>query len=557
MWKLISSIEPAQALAGLGLFLFAMLQLEQALEALLGGPFKRLLRRYTQHPLSALGVGVLSTAVLQSSSLVGIMSLALVGAGVITLSSGVGVILGANLGTTMTGWLVTLIGFKLNLESSALPLVALGSIGLMMLRRWPRLSHLMRLILALGLLLWALGMMKSAVQPEQGSLDQLLSHGGGWWHFFLIGMAVTAVIQSSSAMMMITLSMLAAGLLELSQAAAVVVGADLGTTGTVLLGALGGSAPRRRVAFAHLWFNVINAVMALLMIPFLPWLVSSLGITDPLVALVGFHSSFNLLGIVAFYPFLRRYAQWLELHVRDTPKTRTRYLKADALAVAEAGSEALHKEAGRVVAVSLARYRRVFNPVQDESNESGLNTERQGLNHDLQQAALRYDDLKSLEQEVIAQANLFQRNALTPAQAQQLQADLSAIRNAVHAAKCLKDIQHNLDALAQSDEPALQALWSELRESGHTLVEPLLSQYLGRAAPVAGESLSDSSQELKQSCESNHDRIHRLIFGLTVRSPDEELQLPSLLNMNRELLMAQRDLIQAMQSWISPPQVSS
>ncbi|GAB4191605.1 MAG: hypothetical protein Tsb002_20440 [Wenzhouxiangellaceae bacterium] len=534
MVELFHAIDPLQAIAGLGLFLFAMLQLEQALEALLGSTFKRSLRRYSEKPPQAIAIGVISTAILQSSSLVGVMTLALVGSGVIALSNGIGIILGANLGTTLTGWLVTLIGFKLPLEQVALPLVAVGAIGYMVLRRWPYAAESLRLVLALGLLIWALNLMKAAVSPPP-ELEQWLAQGQHWYGFFFLGLVVTLIIQSSSAMMMITLSLLAATAIDITQAAAVVVGADLGTTGTVMLGAIGGSASRRQVAFGHLWFNVINAVLALLLLPILPWLIAVLGISDPLIALVGFHSTFNLLGLLLFYPLLNPFARFLQGSVGGQQQSLLLYLNREAVAVPETGSEALHREAEHLLMMTLARFQRGF---------AGHRQVRSLPGHMPGQGIIRYDHLKRMEAEILNGAGLLQKCSLTVDQARRLQDDLGVVRNAVHAAKCMKDIQHNIDALQQTQETLLQQLWGTIRSNALSFLQPLNDR--DPSANPAEIINLDLLLGLTRDVVAAHDRLHQQIVQIDLRSDDPEVQLPSLLNLNRELYAAQSNLIMAL-----------
>ena len=124
-----SEIDIWKLAAGLGLFLYGMHQLELALQKLAGRSFKRFLRRYTSRPIQGVLTGAISTAALQSSSVVGLIVLAFVGTGIIPLSGGIGMVFGSNLGTTATGWIVATLGFKLDIEAIALPLIALGGLG--------------------------------------------------------------------------------------------------------------------------------------------------------------------------------------------------------------------------------------------------------------------------------------------------------------------------------------------------------------------------------------------------------------------------------------------
>ena len=178
-----------------------------------------------------------------------------VGAGLLTFAQGLGVVFGANIGTTFTGWIVTTIGFKLDLGGLALPLLVIGMLGAVALERSRQAWGSALLLLGLGLLLYGLGFMKESVEAFAGSLDLSGLTGTHPYWFFVTGFVFAAIIQSSSATMMITLSGLNAGVIDLVSAGAIAIGADLGTTSTLMLGSLRGNAAAKQVALAHLLYN--------------------------------------------------------------------------------------------------------------------------------------------------------------------------------------------------------------------------------------------------------------------------------------------------------------
>ena len=155
--------QPWELVAGLGIFLYGMMVLEQALRTLGTRAFRRILRDYTNTPVRGVMMGVVSTACLQSSSMVGLIVLAFVGAGILTMANALGVIFGASLGTTFTGWIVATIGFKLSLTEYALPLLAVGTLGTVFISTEHRRHSQARLLLGLGLLLMGLDFMKTSM----------------------------------------------------------------------------------------------------------------------------------------------------------------------------------------------------------------------------------------------------------------------------------------------------------------------------------------------------------------------------------------------------------
>jgi len=243
-----------QPLAGIGLFLFAMRQIEVALEQATGRNFRAFVRRNTENPLQGVVTGTVVTVILQSSSLVGLMMLALVGAGVVPMRNALAVIFGANFGTTIKGWIVATIGFKLDLDAMALPLIGLGGLVYILTRR-NALHQSARFALSLGLLLMGIEFMKGAVDDLSTVVDIETLRSYSALEFLVFGAAFSAIVQSSSATMAVTLSALHGGVIDLPAAVAIAIGADLGTTSTVLLGAFKGSAAKKRFAGGPLSFQ--------------------------------------------------------------------------------------------------------------------------------------------------------------------------------------------------------------------------------------------------------------------------------------------------------------
>lgn len=506
--------------AGLGLFLLGMLQTEEGLERLAGRRLKRFLRHHTGHPLAAAGSGALVTALLQSSSLVGLLTLAMVGAQVIALPNALGVIIGANLGTTLSGWIVALIGFKLNLTSGALPLIALGSIGLVIASSSSRAAGAFRLITGLGLLLFGLDFMKSAVTTEGLALGDVYRP----WVMLGLGVAVTAVIQSSSAAMMMTLAALHAGAITLPDGAAFVIGADLGTTSTVLLGSLKGGADKRRVGLAHVLFNLVTDLLAfLLLLPFLGRLAAGI---DPLIALVAFHSAFNLIGVALFLPFLDPFARLLQRLIRAPASGLAQTLQPGLTADAPSALHALATEVTGLARRTRDYHLAVLAGDADPGDGSGQR---------------RYREIKALEGELARFAVALQRQSLGTGESARLAALTGAARDFVHAAKSVHDAARDLATLRDALGEAERALYAEFAALG--------PQVLSSAERVLGEgdeSLAfESLVELRARIARGHDAVHRRVYDLL---RDGRLDWPAVataLNANRELYIAHADYLAA------------
>ncbi|MFU8768183.1 MAG: Na/Pi cotransporter family protein, partial [Desulfotignum sp.] len=222
-------------LAGLGIFLFGMFMMEESIKLLSGRSFKILIRRYTGSRVKGLLTGIASTAVLQSSSAVSLMVLAFVGAQLVTLVNAIAVIMGAKVGTTITAWIVAVFGFKFKIETFALPLIGLGGVGLIFLSKSPRYVNISKLLISFGFLFHGLDFMKTSVEQLASAIDIASLPAFGPFVYILAGILLTAIMQSSSATLAVILTTLFTGIIDFKAGAAMVIGANIGTTVTILL----------------------------------------------------------------------------------------------------------------------------------------------------------------------------------------------------------------------------------------------------------------------------------------------------------------------------------
>ena len=335
-----------QLLAGLGLFLFGMILLEESIKALSGKAFRRMIRHYTDGRVKAIGSGSLVTAILQSSSAVSLMVLAFVGAGVMSMENGIGVMMGSNIGTTFTSWIVATLGFKVKIESFALPLIAIGGIGLAFFAASAKLSESGRLLIGFGFLFLGLNYMKESVEIFASAFDLSQIPDYGLLPYLAVGTLLTALMQSSSASLAIVLTALNGNLITFNIGVAMVIGANVGTTITVLLGALGGSQAKKRVGLSHLVFNVITAIIAFLSIPILVAFIRMLIDieTNSVMGLALFHSLFNILGVITIFPFIGLLARLLMKIYPDHKTILSVFIHSTPTEIVEAAAAALRNE---------------------------------------------------------------------------------------------------------------------------------------------------------------------------------------------------------------------
>ncbi len=538
-----TQIDIWQFVGGIGLFLFAMSQLESALKSFAGRSLKRFLQNHTDKPLKAVATGTIATAFLQSSSLVSLMVLAFVGASIMSLENALGVIFGANLGTTLTGWVVTTLGFKLNLEDAALPLIGIGSLMLVGLKG--RIANIGRMAAAIGFLLMGLSLMKSSVGSLGNTFELERLADLASWQYLLFGVVFAAIVQSSSAVMLVILAALHSGVVELPAAAAVAIGADLGTTGTVLIGAVQGAAGKKRVAIAHFIFNVTTAVLAFSLLTPLLKLVRAAGISDPLFSLVTFHSLFNFLGIVIFLPITKPFARFLQRRFMTKMQHESLYVSETTPAVSDAAIMAITEETAHIIGRVIDQNMHVFSPALPiPPGRPPISTPIEfGIE------SRSFDELyrknKRLEGEIVSFALKVQAEPLEQSESKRLNRLLSAIRHAVNSAKSLRDIHHNLEEFADSPRTEVNAYLDHFR----SVMTEFYSEIFRLRSVGEDQAMFQDFASLIKRVHEWQDQLHREIYSDITHGTLADYEISSLLNVNREILNSNSALVLALQEY--------
>jgi len=349
-----------EILGGLALFLLAMEMMTDGLKDFAGQQLRHLLGQWTRTPLRGLAAGVLITGIVQSSSAVTVATIGFVNAGLLSLTQSLGVIFGANVGTTMTGWLVSLVGFGFKIEAFALPILALG-VALKLVARSSRYRSLGQAIAGFALFFLGLSLLKESLDGLTAGLggETLLSRDYGLPAFILIGFLATLLTQSSSAALAMILTAAAGNLLTLESAAAAVVGANLGTTSTAAISVIKATANARRLALGHILFNVITGLIALLVLPGMLWLVALLADAmdldaNPALSLALFHTLFNVLGALIMLPLIGKIAQGLNrlFRSREADQAEPRYLDSTLINTPDLALSASRLEIKRLFGVT-------------------------------------------------------------------------------------------------------------------------------------------------------------------------------------------------------------
>lgn len=356
-----SIITIGMLIGGLGLFLLAMNLITDGMKLAAGNALHKILKHWTRSPFHGILSGLSITALVQSSSAVTVATIGFVNAGLISLYQALGIIYGTNIGTTMTAWLVAIIGFKINVAIFALPMIGVG----MLLRLTGSDSRRASVGLALagfGLFFIGIDVLKDAFEgiATAIALEKFTVSGVASILLYVgIGFLMTVLTQSSSAAIAITLTAASGGVLGLYAAAAMVIGSNVGTTSTAVLAVIGATPNAKRVAAAHVIFNVVTGLVALAILPILFWIVKStgkiLGLADiPAVTLALFHTAFNILGVLLMFPLMGKLTHFLKRRfvTQEELAGRPQYLDKNVVVSPKLALNALILELARISGVT-------------------------------------------------------------------------------------------------------------------------------------------------------------------------------------------------------------
>ncbi len=339
--------------AGVSIFLIGMLFLEDGFKAFTGGVLEKLLQKTTDKTWKSLLFGIVSTTVMQSSSLVSVITISFISAGLVTLVAGIGIIFGANIGTTTGAWLVAAFGLKVKISAYAMPMLVFGIVLLFQKSKY--LKGIGSVLAGLGFLFLGIHYMKEGFEAFKDSFDLASLAVGGYPGLFLfaaIGAAATVVMQSSHATLVLILTALAAGQITYENALALAIGANVGTTITAIIGSLSANIQGKRLAGAHLIFNVVTGVIAIVFISQFVWAVDGVSNWAGIAAdnftmkLAVFHTLFNVVGVLVMVPLIHRLSDYLinYLPEKERDLAEPLYLSDAAFEFPETVLKSLKKE---------------------------------------------------------------------------------------------------------------------------------------------------------------------------------------------------------------------
>ena len=513
--------------AGVAIFLFGMLSLEEGFQAFTGGALERLLRRTTSSTGKSVLFGIVSTTVMQSSSLVSVIAISFLSAGLITLAAGIGIIFGANLGTTTGAWLIAGFGLKVNIAAYAMPMLAFGII--LIFQSSKSLKGIGYILAGLGFLFLGIHFMKDGFESFKETLnlaEYAVAGYPGVLLFTAIGIFATVVMQSSHATLVLTITALAAGQITYENGLALAIGANVGTTITAILGAMSANEGGKRLAAAHLVFNVVTGMIAIVFIYQLVDLVNGLsamiGIADSdyTLKLAVFHTVFNLVGIVVMLPLMNLLVNYLEKIIPEKkPEVdQPKYLTDAAATFPETALEAVRLEAQRVYQATL----RII------TDGLGMKKEEVISDTDLEQAvaaqkrihefdidAMYAKHIKGIYSAIVAfiSGTGFPRQDEDPSGLRWLR---NACTRMVEAVKDTSQIQENLIKYVGSDNQNMKVLYNRIRVQIGLVIRDLEEMRVSDGGVVDVLSLDALKLQVGEEKESINESITDLISKGTI-----------------------------------------
>jgi phosphate:Na+ symporter len=463
--------------AGVAIFLLGMLSLEQGFKSFSGGVLGDFLQKTTDRTWKSLSFGIVSTTLMQSSSLVSVLTISFLSAGLIPLAQGIGIIFGSNLGTTTGAWLVAGFGLKVDIAAYAMPMLVFGVIMIFQ-KNHKRLEAAGWVLVGLGFLFLGIAYMKGGFETVGAQVDLAQFAVPGFKGLLIytgIGIAATVIMQSSHATLILTITALAAGQVTYENALALAIGSNVGTTITAIIGAISASVSGRQLALAHLIFNLTTGTIAIVFIKqfaaAVDWISSLVGIAADNYTLkfAVFHTLFNVVGVVLMLPLINKLVAFLQFLLREKKEpvdtARVLFLNKSALEFPDTALEVIAREVAHLAINSF------------EILAHGLNLNRREITsaEDINELLARCDTVMDVDVEdlytrkakplysAIIEYSTHAEAHMEPDQLDRLRHLRQASRQIVNAIKLMKELQDNIDRYMCHENEYVRREYNDIR----------------------------------------------------------------------------------------------
>ncbi|BHH83066.1 Na/Pi cotransporter family protein [Desulforhopalus sp. 52FAK] len=469
--------------SGIAIFIVGMVFMEEGFKLFTGGTLEKILKKTTDTVVKAIISGFVSTSLVQSSSLTSIIAISFLSAELIALSQALGIIFGANIGTTTTAWIVSAFGMKIKISAYAMPMLIFGVILTFLQNKSAK--GVGNILLGLGFIFLGIGYMKEGFETLKSGIDlaQFAMEGyAGIFVYILVGAIATVIIQSSSATMAIIITAVATGQISYMNSLSLAIGANVGTTVTAILGALTSNADGKRLAVGHLIFNTITAVFAVAFIHVLSNLVNVLsgyiGIGDEDIAmkLSLFHTIFNVIGVLLVAPFISPMVTFLQklfvskANRRGNPiyiGIEVSKMPGPAIAALRKETEHLYDSVSHLVVQALRLHRHEVWSLK-EMREVMETVKGESVDVDV----VYNERIKFLYSEMLHFA-VMAENHMDGKEKFRLERLKLASRDLVEITKDLEELQKNISRYMKGNNQALQKEYNALRERIASIVRDI------------------------------------------------------------------------------------
>ncbi len=538
--------------AGVAIFLFGMFALESGFNTFSGGILQRILQSSTDTLPKSLSFGIIATTIMQSSSLVSVITISFLSAGLIGLAAGIGIIFGANLGTTTGAWIIAGFGLKVKISAYAMPMLVFGCI--LSFQNSSKLKGIGSILAGLGFLFLGIHYMKEGFDTFKDTIDLAqfaVSGFSGLMIYTALGIAATVIMQSSHATMVLIITALSAGQISYENSLALAIGANIGTTITAIIGAMSANTQGKRLAGAHLIFNLVTALIAILLIQQFIWAVdvisASVGIPyeDYSLKLAVFHTVFNLIGIIVMLPFVNHLVKFLAkiLPTQAEPIDKPKYLDKASSLYPSAAVNAVRKETMRLLNKSLKIVSAGIG--LKRKHIRGRTDLRQLVSDNRQFSDIDLDEKYELHIKSIFSA-IIQFISVSAVHSQDSEAGdfywlRDANKNIVNAVKDTKHMYNNVSKYANSPNNDIRHGYDAIRELVACSIK-VIDKIARAKSPEEHEHLL---QELSKQIQDSYEEINRTIEVLIRTNAINPLMGTSLINDSTYAYNITRNLTEA------------
>ncbi len=513
-------------LAGVSILLFGMIMLEEGFKTFTKGPLQNVLKKATDKLYKSITTGAVVTAFIQSSSLVSVITISFISAGLINLSGGIGLIFGANIGTTATAWLVAAFGLKFKISSLALPVLIFGLI--FSFQKKNSYKGIGNVLAGLGFFFLGIHYMKEGFDVFKDYIDLKEFAVSGFLGALIyagLGVIITTILQSSSATLALILTALAAQQIQYENALALAIGANVGTTITAILGSLTSNVAGKRLAGAHFIFNVLTGIVALAFIfplaKFVRLIAETVGIVsdDYTFKLAVFHTIFNVIGVLLLVPFISRLERFLIKVIKDNASTdiaRPKYLFEAAMQFPTSAVESLLKESKdlfknaifEIVSHALNIHRDDIKT--DQKIKKIIKKSTEDMNIDVEE--LYYKKVKTIYGEIIKYATAIQSKLnLSEKQNQAVSEIKIANRKMVEILNDVREINKNVSRSLSLGNPYLLEEYNHFRAKVTKVLRVIYLFRTEENTDEYGNKLTDLKLEAKDNIRHSNESIDNLI----------------------------------------------